>query len=81
MTGGVALRGDVSMNLTRGLVRTWIVLTVLYVLAQLFHNGAPDVHLPFWWTALCFVAPPVGLAVLLAALGWIIAGFRQRPSN
>jgi len=71
------------MNLTRGLVRTWIVLTVLYVLAQqLFHNPAPDLNPPFWWTVLwIFVVPPVGLAVVLAALGWIIAGFRQRPSS
>ncbi len=70
------------MNLTRGLVQTWIVLTILYVLAQLFNSPAPDANLSFWWAVIwIFVVPPVGLAVLLAALGWIIMGFRQSPSN
>jgi hypothetical protein len=72
------------MNLRAGLVRTWIVLTVLYVAAQALNNPGPDVNLADWRTVMwLFVAPPIGFAVLLAALGWIIAGFRgvHRPDT
>jgi hypothetical protein len=70
------------MNLRKGLVRTWIVLTVLYIVAQIFNSPGPDVNLADRWTVMwILVAPPAGLAVLLAALGWIISGFRGTPST
>lgn len=69
------------MNIRRGLVRTWIVLSVLWVLLMA-NNNMPGVDLSDRrMIAWIFVAPPLGLAVVLAAIGWILAGFRHDASN
>ena len=69
------------MNIRRGLVRTWIVLSVLWLLVMA-NNNMPGVDLSDWRTIVwIFVAPPLGLAVILAAIGWILAGFRGDASK
>jgi hypothetical protein len=68
------------MNIRRGLIRTWVVLSVFCVVIM-GNNNFPDVNMSDWqMLAWIFVAPPVVLAVVLTALGWIIAGFRGRSS-
>jgi hypothetical protein len=62
-------------------VRTWIVLSVLWLLVM-GNNNMPGVNLSDWRTiAWIFVAPPLGLAVILAAIGWILSGFRRDASE
>ena len=69
------------MNLRRGLVRTWIVLSILWLLIM-GNNNMPGVDLSDWRAvAWIFVMPPLALAVILAAVGWIIAGFRSGVSS
>ena len=70
------------MNLRRGLIRTWIVLSLFWVVGMANNNFPPDVNLRDWWTDLwLFVMPPVCFAIVLAAIGWIIVGFRGDPSK
>jgi hypothetical protein len=65
------------MNIRRGLVRTWIVLTILWIVVMGNNNFGQEVNLADWRVALwILVAPPIGLAILLTALGWIIFGFK-----
>jgi hypothetical protein len=69
------------MNVRRGLVRTWVVLTILWIVAM-GNNNVKGVNFADWWTVMwLFVMPPVALAILLVAVGWIIAGFRGNPST
>jgi|HubBroStandDraft_3_1064219.scaffolds.fasta_scaffold279271_1 hypothetical protein len=69
------------MNVKKGLVRTWILLTILYVANVLFNNGVTS-EVRDWWSLLwIFLAPPLGLAVVLAGLGWVLAGFQQKTTN
>ena len=63
------------MNITRGLVRAWIVLTALYLLRTLFASSPQPSD---WWSLVCvYLGPPIAFAVGLALLGWILDGFRQ----
>jgi hypothetical protein len=67
------------MNVKRGVVRAWIVLTVLYWALQLFsfrpHDAPPITWQFILWV---FLVPPIGIAVGLAALAWILSGFVQK---
>jgi Na+/proline symporter len=68
------------VNIKRGLVRAWIVLTAFYVGNQLFF-GRPwaDSATSEWWAlAWIFLLPPIAFAIALAALGWILDGFRVK---
>ena len=47
------------MNIRRGLIRTWIVLSVIYIVVQGNNSPPPGVDLTDWWTLMwLFVAPP-----------------------
>ena len=71
------------MNLTRGLVRTWVVLTALYLANELFSvrpHANPETS--DWWSLMwIFGAPPAALAILLALVGWVVSGFRASGQN
>jgi hypothetical protein len=57
------------------------VLSILWLLI-VGNNNMPGVDLSDWRTvAWIFVMPPLALAVILAAVGWIVTGFRKDPSN
>jgi hypothetical protein len=67
-----------AMNLRLGLVRAWIVLSAIWLVAMASNTFPSDVNLRDWWTLIwLFAIPPIGFAILLAALGWVIAGFRE----
>ena len=67
------------MNIRRGMIRLWIVLTVFWVLIQINNNmqgvGLSDWRLAVW----IYVIPPIAFAVVVTALGWVLSGFR--PSD
>jgi len=71
------------VNITRGLVRVWIVLTGLYLANQFFSVQPQANHeTSDWWSLMwIFGAPPVVLAIVLALLGWIVSGFRSDRPN
>ena len=67
------------MNIRRGMIRLWIVLTVFW-LVIMGNNNMPGVDLSDWHQAAwIFVIPPIAFAVVLTALGWALAGVR--PSD
>ena len=70
------------MNVRVGLVRTWIVLTIIYWASQLFNGRGPDSP-PITWQYLSwvFLMPPIVLAIVLVAVGWILKGFVQKPKS
>ncbi len=70
------------MTLKRGLVRAWIVLTVLYLANSLFSIRPADAPPITWWYVLwVFFVPPIGIGIALAALGWIVDGFITKPQK
>jgi hypothetical protein len=65
------------VNIKKGLARAWIVLTIFYVANVLFNNR-PTGEVRDWWSLLwIFVMPPLGLAVVLAGLGWVLSGLHK----
>ena len=71
------------MNITAGLVRAWIVLTVLYLGNQLFFVTPWSDKATSDWGSLAwiFLLPPIAFAIALAALGWVLDGFRAKGPN
>ena len=71
------------MNITRGLVRTWIALTGLYVANEFFANKPQaNKEISDWWSLMwIFAGPPVALAIILVLVGWIMSGFRAGSPN
>lgn len=67
------------MNIRRGLIRLWIVLTILW-LVIMANNNMPGVDLSDWrQVAWIFAMPPIVLALILTALGWVLSGFMRKP--
>jgi uncharacterized membrane protein (DUF485 family) len=71
------------MNWRRGLFRLWLVLSLAWVVFVLVFAryeqttyGAEIFGEPVFWAV--FVAgPSLGLAFVLAAIRWVVAGFRS----
>ena len=70
------------MNIKVGLVRTWIVLAIFYWASQLFNARVPDAPQISWqYLSWVFLMPPIVLAIVLVAVGWILKGFIQKPKT
>jgi len=70
------------MNLRRGFIGAWIVLSVAYIVAKVFMSSLEEMNPSDWQTFMWdFLMPPLALAAILAAFGWIVSGFRKSRST
>jgi hypothetical protein len=64
------------MNFRRGLIRVWLPLTLIWLAVQTGRHFPELAETPWRAVMWIFFLPPVGLGVILFALGWALAGFK-----